>query len=401
MSTKLEDLFVSYKSLSPSNLPVKKTDETKSYPQFIGTTRRTRAQRILSPKSEDDSSVVSSEEEIDDILEEEQDQPDDVQWFTSQLWAAWRDNTAPSDYQSASSARSRGLYGPVTPYNRGRLQTEIEELFAEAGISIRATSGKRPAGQAGNAGNSSHHVGGNAVDIVPTGQETFDTLRTKMLRNPEILQFFYENGLGVIDETTPAAMQQYGSTGAHFHIGPDNAATRTWNDWLEASAKASYLPVSERTGNEKKDWTKMMYNAYYKKLSEEWGDQYDNEQYQKIAKYLTYLSALESGWGQHANGFNYGGHTKNGQVLNYNTLDEFLDHQMSTLSKWDYMSSDTLRDFIDSLYIGQYRYNADLTPDEYYSRVSGVSKTADSYLGFHKTGGKFALLRQHYEKGFN
>lgn len=401
MPTKLEDLFVSYKALSPSNFPVTQTVD-ESHPQFIGPTRRTRAQRILSTKYEDDGSGVSTDSDFSGMIESD-DQPDDIKWFTTQLWAAWKDNTAPEEYQTPAMRppwKPRPS-GPVTPYNRGNLQAELEELFSKAGIAIKVTSGKRTAGQAGNSGSRSHHVPGNAADIIPDGQETFDTLRTKMISNPDILQFFYENGLGVIDETTEEAMKKYGSTGAHFHIGPDKAATRTWQDWLGSADQASYLVSTEETGDARKNWTRMMYNAYYKRLADRWKDQYSNEQYKNIARYLTYLSALESGWGQNAKGYNYAGHTKNNKVLSYDTLDEFLDKQMATLDKWDYMPATSLQDFVDRLYVGDYKYNGHLSPDEYYSKIAGTKTRADGYLGFHKFGGKFASLRQRYEKGFS
>lgn len=47
----------------------------------------------------------------------------------------------------------------------GNMQ-EVLDKFAEAGISVRVTSGVR------NASNRSHHIKGNAVDIVPGKGET-------------------------------------------------------------------------------------------------------------------------------------------------------------------------------------------------------------------------------------
>ncbi len=47
-----------------------------------------------------------------------------------------------------------------------------------------------------------------------------------MANNPIVKQWFKERGYGILNETTSAAMKKYGSTGPHFHIGPDKAAIK-------------------------------------------------------------------------------------------------------------------------------------------------------------------------------
>ena len=53
----------------------------------------------------------------------------------------------------------------------GNMQ-EVLDRFAQAGISVRVSSGKRKPGEAGKAGSKSHHTTGNAIDITPGEGET-------------------------------------------------------------------------------------------------------------------------------------------------------------------------------------------------------------------------------------
>lgn len=78
---------------------------------------------------------------------------------------------------------------------------------------------------------------------------------------------------------------------------------------------------------------------------------------------MTEQAALESGYGEKANGFNYGGHKVNGQTVHYNSLDDFVKAHLKTLNKWPIMSARSLKDFVNSLYIGNYKYNPSQTPD--------------------------------------
>lgn len=122
-------------------------------------------------------------------------------------------------------AIKRGTITYNSGVNVGNMQHILDKL-ADAGISVRATSGSRFSGTAGKAGNKSHHVPGNAIDIVPDNGETWDSMKQKIKSNPELLAYFRNNGLGIIDETNPETMRRTGATGAHWHIGPDKLALK-------------------------------------------------------------------------------------------------------------------------------------------------------------------------------
>ena len=96
----------------------------------------------------------------------------------------------------------------------GNMKHVLDKL-ADAGISVRVTSGRRDAGKAGKAGSKSYHITGNAIDIVPGKGETFESIRQKIKNNPKLLQYFRDNKIGIIDETNEETMRRTGATGAH------------------------------------------------------------------------------------------------------------------------------------------------------------------------------------------
>lgn len=105
----------------------------------------------------------------------------------------------------------------------GNMKHVLDKL-AEAGISVKVTSGRREAGKVGKAGSKSHHISGNAIDVIPGNGETFESIRQKIKNNPKLLQYFRDNKIGIIDETNEETMKRTGATGAHWHIGPDRLA---------------------------------------------------------------------------------------------------------------------------------------------------------------------------------
>nr|DAF63663.1 MAG TPA: peptidase [Podoviridae sp. ctz6O13] len=380
----LADLFVSYKSVQPEPKPVVEERQMPDNSLQRLTMARSRLEQIQ-PIVTQQPTVMDADVHEDDG-DQEYDQP--FSWFD-----AYKLKQKPVATTVSQALQGWNENGQAVTYNRGRLDEEIKALFKKHGINITVTSGKRAAGAAGKAGKRSHHVGGNAVDIVPGKGETFESIKRKMLGNSEIQQFFSDNGLGVIDETSPNTMKKTGATGQHFHIGPDKAAQQTWSAW---NGNTQQKPTSMQA------WTRNVHDAYAQGLKNEFGNKYDDNVYDRIATYMTYQSALESGYGKNAKGFNYAGHMKNGKVVNYNTLNDFVKAHIQTLKKWDIMKSRNLKEYVDSLYQGQYRYNAHSPAAQYYSDMSGTVKRVNKYLvPKAEFGGKFKNIRKLYEQNFS
>ena len=100
------------------------------------------------------------------------------------------------------------------------------DAFADAGISLRITSGTR-SGARTKQGKLSNHALGRALDITPvTGQtqKDFEDLAEAIRNSPDLIAYMREHGYGIYDETTPEALQRTNGTGAHWHLGPDKNA---------------------------------------------------------------------------------------------------------------------------------------------------------------------------------
>ena len=405
---KLEDLFTSYKMVSPpssATLDNSATGEEESQPAapdvgvFLRPENLRRASEVMtnyvSRKDAGDNSNLEEPEEVETLSSSSSS---GIDWATGQPYNYFADpETYRDEYRVRPSSQhiieEFAVTGICKKYNRGNLAEEIKQLFKDTGIKAKITSAKRNPGTAGNAGSRSHHVYGNAVDIIPTGDETFETLKRKLLTNPKAVQFFYENGLGILDETDSNTMALTGATGKHFHIGPDRKARNTWLKWTN---------LYENYGlDNRENWTKTIYSAYKKALKDKYGSQYDDRKYSQIAKYMTQQSAVESGWGQKTEAsFNYGGHKKNNQTVNYSSLDAFIQAHMKTLSKWDIMKANNLREYVDSLYEGKFLYNAHQNADKYYESIAGVT-SVDDYIKGLEHGGRIEQILKLHEQGFS
>lgn len=136
------------------------------------------------------------------------------------------------------NAVSRGVYNTediIQDYNEFRnggpketpIYEDLPRMLRKAGLNIKVTSGYRPVGAAGNAGNKSWHPRHGAVDIVPQGNTTFEDIENVLHNNPAIRQYMLSHNFGLIDESGRTAesretMKRTGATGAHFHIGRDS-----------------------------------------------------------------------------------------------------------------------------------------------------------------------------------
>lgn len=100
------------------------------------------------------------------------------------------------------------------------------DAFADAGISLRITSGTRP-GATTKQGKQSWHSLGRALDVTPVAGQTpedFKDLAEKIRNSPDLIKYMQDHGYGILDETTPEALARTGGTGAHWHLGPDRNA---------------------------------------------------------------------------------------------------------------------------------------------------------------------------------
>lgn len=104
----------------------------------------------------------------------------------------------------------------------GNMQ-ELLDKFAEAGISLRITSGYRP-GARTSSGKQSWHSQGYALDVTPGTNETWASIRSKLKNSPELIKYMQNQGFGIIDETTPEMQSRTGASGPHWHIGKDQLA---------------------------------------------------------------------------------------------------------------------------------------------------------------------------------
>lgn len=219
--------------------------------------------------------------------------PNDSVKFISKLL------NAPFNPITSTSSASSNLATAEDINSKGFVPANIEKMFKEEGINAKITSGLRAAGQAGKAGNKSHHITGNAVDIVPVNGD-FKNLRSQIINNSRIVNFLQKNNLGILDESDPKMMARTGATGAHFHIGPDKIADRSFyrsnfqtNDSAESNNKSSLISkrvLNFNTKPPKKVSTEKSNSSDTKINSFDLG----NGQTVKFSS-LTYEDALKSG----------------------------------------------------------------------------------------------------------
>ena len=176
--------------------------------------------RILSTQESNDD---TTEDSVQDTKQTTYTKPvqETVQAKTVSKTA--RSNPTTSITISPTSKKSEKGTISLDGIDVGNMKHVLDKL-SEAGISVKVTSGRREAGKAGKAGNKSHHISGNAIDVVPGNGETFESIRQKIKNNPKLLQYFRDNKIGIIDETNEETMKRTGATGAPWHIGPDRLA---------------------------------------------------------------------------------------------------------------------------------------------------------------------------------
>lgn len=134
--------------------------------------------------------------------------------------------TAPKDAVVVNTPSVEKILGNVeyktSNMDVGNMQ-ELIDLMKDEGISFRITSGHRPGAKTKN-GKLSHHDAGNALDITPASEQTWDDLIAQMKKSSRFIEYMKSHGFGILDERGDAMQKRTGATGAHFHIGPDQIA---------------------------------------------------------------------------------------------------------------------------------------------------------------------------------
>lgn len=132
----------------------------------------------------------------------------------------------PTVSSTTPATRPRGKHVFKTPDIQVGEMQGLLDAFADAGISLRITSGTRP-GATTKQGNQSWHSQGRALDVTPvTGQtpKDFEDLAEAIRNSPDLVAYMKEHGYGIYDETSSDTLSKTGGTGAHWHIGPDKVA---------------------------------------------------------------------------------------------------------------------------------------------------------------------------------
>lgn len=134
-----------------------------------------------------------------------------------------KEQDSQQNIQSVTSSKQRGSHVFKTKdINVGNMQ-ELLDKFAEAGISLRITSGLRPGAVTSN-GAQSWHSKGYALDITPIEGQTYEDLKEQIRNSPDLIKYMKENGFGIYDETSAATLNKTNGTGFHWHIGKDKVA---------------------------------------------------------------------------------------------------------------------------------------------------------------------------------
>lgn len=172
-------------------------------------------------------------------------------------------------YQQSPIQRATHIFKDSS-INVGNMQ-ELLDKFADAGISLRITSGYRP-GAHTKQGNQSWHSQGYALDVTPGTNETWASLRQKLRNSPELIKYMQDNGFGIIDETTPEMQLRTGATGAHWHIGKDKLAISGLQAILSARHGTKLPIIAARSGRKLKKQQDRVTSRLYEMA--EWAHKY-------------------------------------------------------------------------------------------------------------------------------
>lgn len=159
--------------------------------------------RFAWTEQEEQSEQLQEQPETESIIPFEQPSRTEPTWET------------PLNVSSVSSSR---LIDGIDVGDMWEAVNELSKYFK-----FRVTSGRRTGATTSN-GSRSHHSTGSAIDIVPTGGQTYEDWIRILRENPALSQYLQSKNLGILQETTPEMLARTGGTGPHWHIGPDKSA---------------------------------------------------------------------------------------------------------------------------------------------------------------------------------
>ena len=146
-------------------------------------------------------------------------------------------NTTAEEYGVEADALSKGKLKPISNSNMNIAKdgitkkknnsnegdvhqnlNQLTQILANKGIDFKISSGYRK-GAKTSTGRDSQHGKGGALDITfpKLGKEAYN----KMINDPDIAKFVYDNGLTIIDEYDPNNLSQTKGSGGHLHFGFD------------------------------------------------------------------------------------------------------------------------------------------------------------------------------------
>lgn len=201
-----------------------------------------------------DSESTSTSENTPEIIPEETPSQNST---PTETWVHPEGTTLITDLNDPAYKQSTSHIFKDSSIDVGNMQ-ELLDKFAEAGISLRITSGYRP-GARTKQGKQSWHSQGYALDVTPGTNETWASLRQKLRNSPNLIKYMQDQGFGIIDETTPEMQSRTGASGPHWHIGKDQLAISGLQTLL---AKSGIKVPSFRFGRKLASWAQKAVPAF-------------------------------------------------------------------------------------------------------------------------------------------
>ena len=175
-------------------------------------------------------------------------------------------NTTAEEYGVEADALSKGKLKPISNSNMNIAKdgitkkknnsnegdvhqklNELTQILANKGIDFKISSGYRK-GAKTSTGRDSQHGKGGALDITfpKLGKEAYN----KMINDPDIAKFVYNNDLTILDEYDPKTLSQTKGSGGHLHFGFDKGTKLSDKFRKEYISKYPSTTTAETTNPE-------------------------------------------------------------------------------------------------------------------------------------------------------